>query len=499
MSGFTGGLQEGADFVQSIIDDRRKDMAYRALVSAYGPQAADPQAWGAALAAKTEADAAPAKIAGIQADTAKTQAEAADQIRRSRNDNTYSIVQALRNYVDPKTQAVDPTAFDRAANILNIPPDQAATLKSALTAPGGAAHLDTLSQALLGPQQAAGGFQYALGPDGEALSIGHTKTGQAIVQPLPGVKPTAVISAQTAQGNLAERQQQDAYMRAHGWTTAQIAAYRAATTAHNTLYGPGDVPLPFQDGGAAPPQPQGGAQPGASDAAMSALLKRYGGNIDAAIAGVPDDKTAMALADWYKNTHSATPSPQGGATPSAIDKLPPKGRAMVYGQAQQIVNQATNLTNMNAILDQVDKQISPYTSGVFSSLSKLPGSAAKDLEANLATLKAQGLTAWLQSLKNAQGQAGIGRVLQSEANAAMTIYGNMEQPQSPKQLQYHVRLFRTAVNKLYDTARRTFKKQWGVTPEEATGIPRIKGDEDFAKLPSGAQFVAPDDSVRVKH
>jgi hypothetical protein len=158
-----------------------------------------------------------------------------------------------------------------------------------------------------------------------------------------------------------------------------------------------------------------------------------------------------------------------GDPQALFNRLPPKGRQQAIGAASQIVNQGTQLNSSLQVLNQVDKQISPYTAGSGSLLKSLPGSAQADLKANLATLKAQGLTAWINSLKNGQGQTGIGRVLQSEANAASNLFGNMEQDQSAKQLQFHAQLFRQAVTRLYSHANSAYQQQYGVLPHEAAG------------------------------
>ena len=167
---------------------------------------------------------------------------------------------------------------------------------------------------------------------------------------------------------------------------------------------------------------------------------------------------------------AAAAAAQPGATPivgnAAFQALPEKGRVQTIGQAQHLADQGSNLKTVSQVLDQVDQQISPFTAGAGSLIKDLPGTAQANLKANLATLSAQGLTAWIQSLKNAQGQTGVGRVLQSEANAAMKLYGNMEQDQTAKQLAFHSQLFRTAVTNLYNHARQGFKTTWGAEPEE---------------------------------
>lgn len=189
---------------------------------------------------------------------------------------------------------------------------------------------------------------------------------------------------------------------------------------------------------------------------------------------------------WGDAAKNPQAQPQTGGNPqgaTVFDRLPMKGRSAAISQATQLSNQASNLSNTNKIIDQVAGQITPYTAGTGSLLKDLPGTAQKDLQANLATLKAQGLTSWIQSLKNQQGQTGVGRVLQSEANAAMNLYGNMEQDQSAKQLQFHLSLFKQAVNNLAAHARAGFTQMYGKSPEGALGLPEATSGTGSAPQP----------------
>jgi hypothetical protein len=111
-------------------------------------------------------------------------------------------------------------------------------------------------------------------------------------------------------------------------------------------------------------------------------------------------------------------------------------------------------------------------------LAHLPGSQATNIKRNLETIKAQGLMSWIASLKNSQGQTGIGRVLQSEANTAQALYGNMEQDQDAHQLKYHLQLFRRSVNSLLDHAETGFRTFYGRgTKDVMTG-----GQKDSATM-----------------
>jgi hypothetical protein len=294
-----------------------------------------------------------------------------------------------------------------------------------LAQPGGAQHLDNVAQSLIGPTKVTGALAYGVGPDGQPIAISHDQYGNIHQQALGGTAPTSVITAQTGQRN------------------AGTGEFRAQTGRINATTGR------MREGIYAANQPFGAENP---------------------ISGTP-------VAPNNGPVPSAVPAAPGPPPNTLFSRLPPKGKAAAIGQATSIVNTGTNLANTNQIIGNVLKQISPYTAGTGSLLKELPGSQQADLKANLATLKAQGLMSWISSLKNQNGQTGIGRVLQSEANAATNLYGNMEQDQSAKQLAFHAKLFQQTVNRLYDHSNKAFTAMYGVKPHQAIGSeePNING------------------------
>lgn len=452
---------EGAQAFGSLSDSIRKNSAFNALTHVYGPGGGAVQEMQADISGKqSKADLEAAQAGQAQALTEgerqKTKFEVSDHQRLG----MYRTLTALEDSVDPATGSVDPDAFDRVvgpnADALGFEsPEHVAQVKKALTSPGGAAHINSIRSALIGPTKITGAPAYSTGPNGESLVTHYDQYGNPETSMLQGRgvqqqrAATGEENAQTSIGRLDLSKLSQKERAAYDLIKGKIAQQNANTSArgedlraNNSVFG--------QSGGgpsAAPPGPAAG--PGAGNP------QAPGG-----VTGAP------------------------GTVAPLFNSLPPKGRQAAIGQAQQIVNQKNNLATVNSLLDQVDKQISPWTAGAGSMLAALPGGTQKDLKANLATLKAQGLTAWIQSMKNAQGQTGIGRVLQSEANAAMNLYGNMEQDQSAKQLAYHAQLFRKAVNNLYKTAQSGFKTMYGSEPEAIVGLDNSGGGAPAA--PGGA-------------
>lgn len=428
---------EGIAAFGALTDQERKTQAYNALNRAYGPAIADDptNAFNAAKASvagqtiPTEVQQAGANLsqtqaqtAGLNASTAGKNLENADTAGTQNRMAAYRAAQMLKSTAGPDG-SIPPDAYDKIvrpnAALFGIDPDHVDQFGQMLAAPNGASQLDQISQALIGPTKVTGAATYGVDANGQPVAIVKDQFGNFHQQSLNGTTPTQVTTAQSGQTNAQTNQKKLPIAQQN----ADANTYRANTTSNNSNFG--------NPGGALPQR------------------------------GAP---IAPAAAD------TAPTSPAVTHPDALFNRLPPKGKNAAIGQATQIVNQGTNLANTNTILDQVQKQISPYTAGTGSLLSKLPGTAQTDLKANLATLKAQGLMTWISSLKNAGGQTGIGRVLQSEANAATNLYGNMEQDQSAKQLAFHAQLFRNVVNSLYQHTQASFQAQYGLAPHEALGV-----------------------------
>ncbi len=431
--------QEGANFIGSLTEMARKNDAYNALSHTYGPAIAyNPEnAFNAAQASvaqqtvPTQVQDAEASLKSKQLSNTSTELANKQAAGDQQRLGGYRAAAMLMSQADPETGAIPSDAYDKIvrphADLLGIDPAHVDDFGTLLSGPGGAQHLQPIMQSLIGPTKMTGAFTYGLDANGQPVAIGHDQFGNVVQRSLGGTTTVQQQRATTGAQTLTERGRHDLVTEGIGQQNANSNAFRANTTANNSEFG--------NPGGTLPQR----------------------GTVAPAAGPVPSPGTA----------------PKGGvnAIPqdSLFAKLPPKGKQEAIGQATQIVNQGTNLQSTNQILDSVMKQISPYTAGAGSLLKDLPGTAQTDLKANLKTLQAQGLTSWIQSLKNGKGQTGIGRVLQSEANAAMALFGNMEQDQSAKQLAFHADLFRRTVNKLYQHAQEGFHTFYGVDAHSALG------------------------------
>jgi hypothetical protein len=501
-------------------------MAYNALRKVYGDVAGDPEA---AIKLQQNSEATQLQPAVVEhANLANTEL--------SISNDTNSTDLAMK-----KAQAQRDAATRAAIAIQGVPPAQRGEIFDKLVTPNAdawgidAAHLpivrkmladpstseatlNHITSALQAPLTFTGATTYGTDANGEAVAIRTAKNGNVVTTPIPGVTPVPVAA------NVIKKQ------------NANTSGFRANTAANNSTYGndanagadqgggtaaaPAAAAPATTGGGPAVGSPQDLSTPvpgvdGLTNKGLDIALKRAGGDPAKAlqdpafskVTGPTKDAIGAALYDRAKVYNSpagmrAAMSPtaqaaanssaapaNSGTLPPSIAHLPPKGRTMVIGQATQLANQGLIMDNMNTIMDKVDQQITPYTAGAGSLLTALPGGAQANLKANLATLKASGLMTWINSLKNAQGQTGIGRVLQSEANAASNLYGNMEQDQSAQQLRLHLQLFRRAVNGLYQNARRGFQQTWQTTPEEALGQPAPRAQAAAANAATGGNRV----------
>lgn len=461
-SGDLTGAANYGNFLSKQDLEVRKTNAYNALAKVYGPVAGDPELATATASAQTAMANAPnvqaanvAKAAALTKSLSDFGPSAGNPEAQAQNltnqdtQNTNSrqaqvrAIKMLQASMPEGADSIDPDTFDRVvggnAKTLGLTdPAQIAQLKTAVTSPGGAQHLTGIAQALMAPQSTVGAPIVASDGKGGSMLLSRTKDGQIVQQPLgPGVTPVSQERIPIAQQNA-----NNGTMNANTnrdkipilQQNANTAAYSANTRSNNSNYG----------------NPNGQAGGNATRAAP-------GGNVGAA------------------NTHSA--NADGTATTPTFEKLAPvgsKARASAISAAQQIVNQDTTLQSANNVFAQAMKQV-PAGAGPSSLIKDLPGSAQANLAANLATIKSNEQMAWIASMKNASGQTGIGRVLQSEAKNAESLFGNLGQEQTVGQLQLHLQLAQRTLNQLHSTAQGAFKAQWGQDPYALMGATPGKG------------------------
>lgn len=143
--------------------------------------------------------------------------------------------------------------------------------------------------------------------------------------------------------------------------------------------------------------------------------------------------------DAYKSALKAA----GKAKPTA-DTSNAYGSLIVN---DSIARAMPNLTeDQGGFFENLFKGDLPST-GLFSYLSVIPGTDAKALANNLATIKANIGFDKLQAMRDASPTGGaLGQVSERELGFLQSVFGSLDQSQTPEELQYNLRLLQFVYN-----------------------------------------------------
>ena len=141
---------------------------------------------------------------------------------------------------------------------------------------------------------------------------------------------------------------------------------------------------------------------------------------------------------------------------AGIDAYNAQVRAM---QAQNKAKKNTGGNNAGALMgsivvnDAINRgmpMVDNWTAGFGGSLlSNLPGTDAADLSKLLESIKANAGFDKLQSMREASPTGGaLGQVSNTELGFLQSVFGNLEQSQSPEQLRYNLQLFQYVYNSM---------------------------------------------------
>ena len=535
-------------------------MATNALVSQYGPEAADPEKQSQAIAANTAQQEQPNAIAAENAKNADVPAALG---REAQLRAAYALQSAMKNGVDggtawdtivgPNAQAwgLDPAHAAAMRQHLSQDPKDLSmqsvqSLIDGLAGPakpeGAPENLRDASGQLTGQQlvlDERGGSHVVNAPEGTTFAGPLGMAGSPKPEQLPdgswgyrvfdksGHSSLIHTDGTPVQGITAGASQQ----RANAATeNANTAAYSAGVRGNNSNYGAGpgapQLGTPGVGAGGHFVIPPGGATQfsPAMGAMASDIVKSFPGTQitsgprttaqnqaaggaansahlsgNAADFHIPPGTTGPQFAQEIQQKypgakvlyegpgadHSTAPhvhveltpqaTPAAGSNAPLFDRLPPKGQQVALDSARGIVNSNQQLQSIDGQIDNIKTMIGPFSVGLAAATSRVPGTPAHNMQAALDTLRAQGLTSWLQSMKNSAGQTGIGRVLQSEASAAQASFGALDQGQTEDQFRYHLGIFQQRVHQLQTTAETAFSHQYGRDPYSALGVPNPTG------------------------
>ena len=188
-----------------------------------------------------------------------------------------------------------------------------------------------------------------------------------------------------------------------------------------------------------------------------------------------------------------------------------KVRAALVAKQQQLRKTADVANMTNGLLGKVRgfgavlNGQAPTAGLVGGLLSHVPGTDAYDMARQLDTVRANVGFDQLATMRAASPTGGaLGNVSDNEGRLLQAVNGNTSQWQDPDQLRAnlaHIRgEYRTRAAEMGARTAQPGSPVASPRPMAARpqGPVKIMGDADYARLPSGAEFIAPDGSHRRK-
>lgn len=164
----------------------------------------------------------------------------------------------------------------------------------------------------------------------------------------------------------------------------------------------------------------------------------------------------------------------GGPNDIAVDPKAQAAKTKVNASARAFHDKTLNVVKtIDSILPQVDN----WTAGVGSKLSMIPGTAARDLEANLASIKANlGFNELAEMRANSPTGGALGNVSDRETALLQSVVANLEQSQSPAQLVANLKSARNTIISSWNRVKQQYDDQYGAgqgsAPAPAAGAPK---------------------------
>lgn len=176
-------------------------------------------------------------------------------------------------------------------------------------------------------------------------------------------------------------------------------------------------------------------------------------------------------------------------------------RQQDYASATQVIQQLDELArsvNRVATSKGLDKNF-----GVQGYVPNMPGGDAANAYALLDTLKTQGAFAALQEMRNASKTGGaLGAISDREGQMLQNAMAPLGKAQSPQQVRQSLQTILDHIEASKARIRDAYNDHWNrngaAARQEMGGPARIRDDSDYARLPSGAQYIDPEGNVRTK-
>lgn len=227
-------------------------------------------------------------------------------------------------------------------------------------------------------------------------------------------------------------------------------------------------------------------------------------------------KRAEKTIDLGDRVIQTTPGQPGQTAAEYPKGLPPQQEPALKGEQKEAEQQATakvkketgfpkqkaKIQSLNRQWDVVDSKISeaitkisPFTAGVGSWLSVIPGTPQKDLKETLNTIRANIGFDKLQDMRaNSPTGGALGQVSEMENRLLQAVQGSVDQAQSPAQLAENLKtiqqLLRELKNQTNEAYQTDYAEMLGTTgqPEVAPTVQQPTGSPPPGTVEDGYRF-----------
>lgn len=135
---------------------------------------------------------------------------------------------------------------------------------------------------------------------------------------------------------------------------------------------------------------------------------------------------------------------------------------------QQLLQYRDQNALVNAAIERSLQKINGWTAGGGAILGNIPGTAAKDLAAELDTIKANvGFQALAQMRANSPTGGALGNVSEMENKLLQSTLGSLDQAQTPQQLKESLQRVQAALAQSQERLVAAYQEQYGGLPSQA--------------------------------
>lgn len=321
---------------------------------------------------------------------------------------------------------------------------------------------DTLQSQKIG----ADGYIYNTFRDGRMVNTGVKADRQMWLRDFPGMAPELVGKdgsvlpvGGTGQGGLVEQLGGESV-----YIDPSLPAQVQAELRESLAAG---QPIPQQLGGGARARPSEAQTAAATEAAKLGVQLEY----------LPTElamRSEAAVNQAIGIERGKTAVEQAAAAPAAIETMQ---------SSIKVIDELLDDPDLGTIVGM----------GSVNPLNYLPGNKARGLIARAEQISGKAFLAAFNQLK------GAGAITEKEGEAATRAMARLDRSQSLEDYRTALADLRAAIAPGLARQRQVLARgQAGQAQPQSAGAPRVQTPDDYARLPSGATYIAPDGSVRRK-